>query len=1234
MSPVPLGFREHGGYRAPAVVVLIFSAALAFGDASGSAFEMFMKYTGLYQAGKCAEAIPYAEKYLEMIEKESGKEDLGVASALDDLVALYKAVGNYGKAVPLCRRALALRESALGSEHPAVARYLYDLAALYEAMSDYAEAEPLLKRSVAIFEKSLGPENQNVAYPLNGLAELYVTMGDYAKAEPFFTRSLTILEKTCGPDHPDVAAALGNLGGLYHDQGFYVKAEPLYLRSLAITEKSLGPDHPETATSLNNLALLYRDMGYFGKAAPLFRRSIAIREKALGPRHPDLAPALNNLAELYQASGDYKNAEPLYLRSLAISEEARGPEHPDVALSLNNLAGLYREMGDRAKAESLFIRSREIWEKTLGPDHPNVARSLSNLGMLYQVLGDYAKAEPLYVRAVAIGEKSLGPGHADVAGFLNNLAELYRIMGDPGRAEPLLTRSLAIREKALGPEHPDVAQSLNNLALLYQSIGDYGKAEPLHLRSLAISEKALGPEHPNVAVFLNNLAELYRITGDYAKAEPLQKRSLAILEKALGSENPDVARSLGNLALVYLSKGDYGRAESLFTRSLRIYETTLGPEHPDAAAPVNNLAMIHQLRREWAKAEPLFRRSLAILMKAFGNEHPKVADAHFNLALLEAAQQRYSSALDSFRKGLTVEDGEIRNIFTIATERQKLQFIQMISWNYWSCLSLIHQYLKENREAVRYGLELVIRRKGIVLESQSRASEALRGHLSEAARADWDLLSSLRTSLSQSLLNKPKKASTEEHRAKLALIQQQIEEVEKRLADESALVARELKQRQATVEAVAKQLPAGSELIEFVKIRDFDFAAAKWAASERYLAFVLKPSTEVTLIDLGNAGALEQGARRALGDIGALTASSSRESIQRSLTSLGRLYQAVWAPLEAPLRGASKVLLSPDGVLDLVPFAALEDTRGTTVVERFVLGYIGSGRDLLGAGEEGMKPRSDMLLVANPDYEGVSAGSGAGRPEKSRTYRGGFDALPGTAQEAKEVAALVIGATSASVVLQGAEATEAAVKAAKAPRILHLATHGFFLKDQDMPTASVQDGNRGISIVSLSSPVQIAPAAYENPLVRSGLAFAGANYAAEAGEGDDGILTALEISGMDLWGTELVVLSACETGVGEVQAGEGVFGLRRSFELAGAKNLLMSLWPVGDSTTVEQMKEFYRRMGSEAPAEGLREAQLATLKKLRDEEGMANPAEWAPFIIQGAQVLAKNLGAKEPSLQR
>ena len=485
---------------------------------------------------------------------------------------------------------------------------------------------------------------------------------------------------------------------------------------------------------------------------------------------------------------------------------------------------------------------------------------------LYQA-GKYAEAIPLAQKELVIWEKALGRSHPQVATSLNNLGQLYYQTGAYAKAEPLYQLSLAIRKRALGPDHPQVAASLNNLAALYSAIGDKAKAGPLLMRALAIEEKALGPDHPSVAATLINLAALYRGNRAYAKAEPLYQRALAIFEKALGPGHPQVATSLNHLASLYSDMGDYAKAESLYQRALAIKEKALGPDHPDVAFPLNNLAALYKTIGDYAKAEPLLQRTLAIFEKALGPEHPNVVTALYNLSGLEAAQQRYQPAISFFKRGLAIQDRQIQDIFTFTTEEQKLTFMRSIAGSYNSYLSLIHQHFLEDREVVRDGLELVLRRKGIVFDAQSRAREALQGRLSEAARKEWDRLSAFRGELSQLLLSKPTTMTPAQYQEKLASLQQQIEQSERRLAKESALVAKELQQRKTTVAASSKTLPQNGALVDFVRIGDFDFAKGKWVRSWRYLAFILPASGEVSLLDLGDATTLEGQVRRALQDI-------------------------------------------------------------------------------------------------------------------------------------------------------------------------------------------------------------------------------------------------------------------------------------------------------------------------------------------------------------------------------
>ena len=1001
-------------------------------------------------------------------------------------------------------------------------------------------------------------------------------------------------------------------------------------------------------STLNQRVSALLDAGKYDEALPLAQRAVELSEKTHGATHPAIAPSLNNLALVYEATGAYAKAETVFLRAYAIYRDTPGPTDPQMATTLNNLGSLYRTMGAYAKAEPYFTQALAIKEKSLGPEHPDVATSLNNLAELYRTIGQYSKAEPLYARTLALYEKTLGPSHLAVGVARNNLALLYDETGDYAKAEPLYRTALAIYEQALGPNHPDVANTLNNLAGLYQTTGLYGKAEPLYRRALAIREKALGADHPDVATSLNNLGDLYRALGEYAKAEPLYRRAYTIAVKALGPEHRAVAATVSNLAMMYEAVGDYAEAERVYRGAVAIYEKALGPTHPDYATAVNNLAALYHTTGAYDRAEPLFRHALTLRQNALGPEHPDVAGSLMNLASVAAAQRNYAGAIRYLQTASSLEDRLIPNVFAFTTEKQKLQFIHTLSGSYYGFLSLVQQHMMQDQAVVREALQLVWRRKGIVFDAESRARETLQARLPDAARKLAEDAFALRGELAGLLLHRPAGMNATQHHAAIEALLDQIEERERRLASESAVFAREREQKTADIAAVARRLPSGAALIEFVKFREYDFRKGNWGASWRYLAFVLTATGPVTLVDLGEAGPLEASARLAVENIHVAMSTRGvqiipgipkpvppKRRVDPSLPTLADLYHTLWAPLEPALGGAEQVLLSTDGLLNLVPFVALRDGAGHFLVERYRLAYITTGRELVGAERVVAQPQSALLLVANPAFDdrmGAVVTGGGGVALRYGLVRGGFEPLPGTEREAEDIPPLVSDRAGTKTVLVKERATERAVKNARSPRILHLATHGFFLQENP---ASRSENVRGITLSKPQEARKAEPQTadkdekprhgqqYENPLVRSGLAFAGANYALDATSGDDGLLTALEITGMDLAGTDLVVLSACETAVGEVHTGEGVFGLRRAFAIAGAKNLMMSLWPVSDEVTANQMKTFYGKLKTLPPAEALRQAQLETIRDLKAKDGTASPGFWAPFILQGAQALGQ-----------
>ncbi|MDX2229908.1 MAG: tetratricopeptide repeat protein [Leptolyngbyaceae cyanobacterium bins.349] len=1068
---------------------------------------------------------------------------------------------------------------------------------------------------------------------LNQQAWQLYQQGKYAEAVPLVERALAIRKRILGERHPDVALSLNNLASLYSAQGRYSEAEPLDRRSLQIRETQLGKDHSDIANSLNNLALLYWNQGRYSEAEPLFRRSLQILETRLGKDHPTVATSLNNLALLYRTQGRYSEAEPLYRRSLQIWETQLGKDHPNVADSLSNLAGLYQDQGRYSEAEPLFRRSLQIRETRLGKDHPNVATSLSGLALLYRAQGRYSEAEPLFRRSLQIRETRLGKDHPNVADSLNNLALLYNDQGRYSEAEPLFGRSLQIREIQLGKDHPDVATSLSNLAGLYRNQGRYGEAEPLFGRSLQIRETRLGKDHPNVATSLNNLAALYRTQGRYSEAEPLYRRSLQILETRLGKDHPTVATSLNNLALLYRTQGRYSEAEPLYRRSLQIRETQLGKDHPDVATNLSNLALLYDTQERYSEAEPLYRRSLQIRETQLGKDHPDVATSLNNLARLYQSQGNVEQSVAFLKKGMQIEERNLGINLVIGSEQQKRDYIATISGTTDRAISLNLQVAPTNSDATRLALTTLLQRKGRILDALSDNLNRLRQNLTPADQQKLDQLTATRTQLATLYYGGLGTRTPEQYRTEINTLQQQVTRLEADLNNRSAEFRSEA--QPITLEAVQAQIPADAVLVELIRYEPYNPAAKpdeRWG-KPRYAAYTLTASGTIQAVDLGDAAPIDQLAddfRQAL-----RTRESSVKPIARKLDAV------LMQPIRQKLGNTRTLLISPDSQLNLIPFAALVDEQNRYLVETYSINYLTSGRDLLRL-QTPIASRQPPVLIANPDYANpgnpTSAGKGGfsdaivattanssvkpaptvirdrGTNQRSTDLtRLIFGPLPGTAAEAAAIAPKLPNVT----LLTGTDATENALKQVQSPKILHIATHGFFLEDVPL----VASGSRGggslvrndINItVDPSFRPPTRPGNTENALLRSGLALAGFNPRQSGTE--DGVLTALEAAGLNLRGTQLVVLSACETGIGDVANGEGVYGLRRAFVMAGAESQLISLWKVDDTGTKDLMVKYYDKLlAKTGRSDALRQIQLEFL----NHPNYRHPYYWAAFIPSG-----------------
>ena len=996
----------------------------------------------------------------------------------------------------------------------------------------------------------------------NDLADLYTTIGQYAKAEPFFKSALAAIEKAKGKN-VEYAATANNLGRVYRFLGRYPESEAFLAEAREIRANILGKQHPDYASTCNNLAALYLDAGYYDTAKALYVEALQIREKVLGKEHVDYAASCNNLAIYYMVTGQHEKAEPLYIEAKRIREKVLGRENPIYAASLNNLGALYLELGRYSKAEPLYIEARQVRKKTLGEKHPDYAASCDNLAILYLNTGQYEKAEPLYLEAMKIREEVLGKNHHDYARSCNNIGLLYRTLGQWEKAEPLLNEARQIWGQALGKEHPEYAKITNNLGAIYMDLGDYKKATQLYEEARLIWIKVLGKEHPEYAKSSNNLASIQYYNGNYDKAEELFIETNTIREKVLGSDHPDLAASLDNLAVVYKDKGDYAKALPLHTRAKEIREKNFGTVHSGYLETCINLGNLY-----------------------------------WNTGELDKAYKEYQRAFAS-------QQALVDKIFLFTTEPEKQAYVKKIN-EYRSYFLSFSKVNRQQSASYPYAVSLAYR--NLVLES----SKQLRN--SFASIKDSSLLSVYHDWISAKEQLAFWYTKPLSQRRGVADLEEKANALEKLLTNASAEFG---KQKEViNWEKIKSALKPGEAAIEFTSFQFYN--GKRWTDSTYYTSIILRADqAEPQMITLFEQKQLDSLLRYRNTSPGQQLLGFLYKGSQMNAS--GSLYKLVWEPVEKFLKGINTVYYAPSGSLHKLALSAIPLSNSTVMSDRYRLVQLsttaGVAREKtisIGTSDKiilygGVSYNTDSTSMRKASLNHVHTGLASRNlpADLSRDGAAEFLYLSGAEKEVDDVARLAKQKKFNASVVSGAMATEESFKALslnQSPEVIHLATHGFFFPD---PGKNRKDKNpAGASVFKQS----------DDPLIRSGLALSGANHAWKGRPVpgvEDGILTAYEVSNSSLLDTKLAVLSACETGLGDIQGSEGVYGLQRAFRMAGAEYLLMSLWKVPDAESAEFMQEFYKNIfNSQSISDAFLNAQNFMKNKYR-----MDPYKWAAWIL-------------------
>ncbi len=1205
------------------------------------------------ELGDFKTAEQYYQRTLKLFESKLGNEHPYFASIINNLGNFYVDIGKYADAEPLYNQALAIRKKVLDFQHPDVATTLNNIGSLASKMSRFDIAEKCFNEALSIQKTVFGSKHAVYAMTVHNLGMSYLSKGNYVQADSCFLEALHTRIQTLGPQHPDCGESYSGISDYYAALGDYQKADSILQLSLEIKRKSLGENHPKFAQSLINQGVLYNKMADYKNAELVYEQAMSIQKIALGEFHPSYATALSNLGVLRLNMGDYESAERHYQQALEIRLKCYGREHPEVALSLNNMGNLARKKGDYNTAQQLLTEAAQIRNKTLGENHLDYAASLNNMGVLYYDLGNFKLSKSNYKKALEIRESILSDAHMDVGISLNNLGNVCSEMGDFKSAEIYYNRTSEVFGKTLGEDHPYFAMSLNNLGALYFETGNYQNAEKTFNRSLDITRKTLSYDHIDCANSLNNLGSLYSKMGDYFSADLYFNDAINIIKKAIGEENTDYANSLNNLGLFYTEKEDVEMAEQCLNKALSIHRKVSGNEHPDCAQSYLSLSELFSHIGNRKAADTCLSKALTILEKTFGDDHPEVARCLTKIAINKASTKDYIGAESFFKRAIEIcrmafgeghmHVAEIENQYAyVLIQTNKIQEAYAILFRNYQKMSKDiadnFEWLNDNQR------EAYWKKEAVFFDKLSWLTHVGHSSLAEVVKLDYNAallskskllevkissenyyreLEEIREELAyRRRLSAKMESDGNSDRNRLMQLRREADSLDKRLTVSWPEYAQQKKNLSITWNQVQQNLEPGEAAIEFVRFLNESDSLVYYNA-----LLLRKGDSQPRLVRLCNEKQLEK---------------------TQPKLGFSAYYPLVWQPMEELLKDIKTIYYSPVGILNTIPFPALyppknegdliveakTDKRGVVtdpahakveedasfLMDKYVLHQLTSTRYLaIGLKDKVKQPIDKQIgMVGGVNYDylpGVSVDTKNGKKEKgldrsSASASGSLAYLPGTKQEIDLIAETVTKSGWTTIAIAGDDAKEEKITALEgkdAKSVLHLATHGYAFSEYNSKDTSVNKK-------SLRYSYRYAA----NPMVRSGLILTGGNWAwtgsdtmNKLGAPQNGILTALEVSQLNLKKTKLVVLSACETGLGAIDGSEGTFGLKRAFKLAGVDQLIVSQWSVPDKETMELMTLFYDEMSKSLnPVTSFEKAQRDMRKKYPQE-----PDKWAGFVL-------------------
>lgn len=1043
----------------------------------------------------------------------------------------------------------------------------------YSIMENYIKKE-MYDSALVYAEKTLAsfneeePENETkLAEILRSFSEIYYYKEDYKKAIVYSTKEMEMLAILLGQEDPEYAYSCYFLGIIYFSAEEYDSAE-VYIRKSKDLYKDIyyGAGY-YYAISLADLGRLY----FYGRrnypeAEIYFKNAIGVFKSSVGEKNVEYAYCLSQLAFLYNEMDRYKDALPLFLESVRIIKETEGKKNLDYSYIIEGLAELYNVAGNYKEAELLYKEAVKIHLDIQGENNTEYANCLESLGDVYSSTGNYSEAEPLLKKALKIIETQKGKKNWEYINSLNNVAGLYSLMGNFPLAITFSYEALEISKEVYGIQDVIYSESAQTLADIYYEMDDFKSAEPLYIESEDICREIYGEFSYYYAQAIHKLGNLYWTSCHLANDTVERKERL--------------------------EKADY-----LIGKSLGIYKSLLGEKHPDfATALISKAGILYKLGK-YQESEPYILKGRDIYKEILGNKNPNYAISIYNLARLYEATRQFELAKPLILEGLMLFNESISKNFECLSEKEKELFFKTKSWAYEYFYSYSLRRKNEDPTITKSVYDNIVRNKGLLLKSSTHMRMAIHNSKDKKLIELYDNWISLKEEISN--LNSTEISQRTKNPEELEILANNIE---KELMQKSQIFSDFKKLQNISWEGIKNSLKPNEAAVEFIS---FPYGNKK--DSVVYCALIVTPqSIQPEMIMLFEESQIDSiinpEGKNNLSFVNGLY--GLKESANESL------YQIIWKPIEPFLKNYKTVYYSPDGILHKVSFSAMGTGKNVFLCDNYNLHRVGSTGIVAISEEPMIKKNISACVIGGVDYNADQ------KTEELWNY------LPGTLKETNSIKAKFTGNKIKVKSYTGKDATEMVFKyqyseADDRPYILHIATHGFFFPDPDeevLNNYSEKKYDNGIiAFRGGSSGFGLWQfVRNENPLMRSGLVLAGANKVWSepmSGTDNDGVLTSQEVTQLDMSGTKLVVLSACETGLGDIRGSEGVYGLQRAFKMAGVRFIIMSLWQVPDNETVEFMETYYSKL---LILKDIRAAFNETQKEMRKKY---DPYFWGAFVL-------------------